>query len=50
MSFSSQLIKTVSGYTFYDKIIDNMVFIEASQTWWLARNFHSNTICENTFI
>ena len=39
--------KTVGGCTFYDKILDNTVFIEASQTWRLE---YFSILNENTFI
>ena len=32
MSLSSQFTTTVSGGTFYDKILDSIVFIETLQT------------------
>ena len=37
MSLSAQLTKTVSGCTFYDKILYTIVFIGASQLWRLKR-------------
>ena len=42
MSLSSQFTTTVSGGTYYNKILDSIVFIETLQTWQLETSiqFH----------